>query len=137
MLSFYKYAKKNWWITKEQFEEIRQKAQNQIDKLKIKIDQLDYAEKEYYLTTARLVELGSRSAEIFRRSKAEEKRALINFVLSNATIEGKKLRYKAKFPFDMVLEYAPRSAWLRAIDAIRTCIMQDNTRFYTLLDAQL
>ena len=48
-----------------------------------------------------------------------EKRALINFVLSNATIEGKKLRYKAKFTFDMVLKYAPRSEWLPVHELIR------------------
>lgn len=106
-------------ITKDQYEEIRQKSQSEIDKLKTKIDQLDYAEKEYYMTTARLVELGSRSADIFCRSKPKEKRALINFVLSNATIEGKKLRYKAKFPFNMVLEYAPRSEWLPLQDSLQ------------------
>ena len=104
-------------ITKDQYEEIRQKSQNEIDKIKTKIDQLDFAEKEYYMTTARLVELGARTAEIFARSKADEKRALINFVLSNATIQGKKLRYKAKFPFDVVLEFAPRSQWLPREDS--------------------
>lgn len=99
-------------ITKDKYEQIRQESQKKIDQIKTKIDQLDFAEKEYYTTTARLVELGSRSAEIFERSKAMEKRALINLVLSNATIEGKKLRYEAKFPFNMVLKYAPHSAWL-------------------------
>ncbi len=64
------------------------------------------------MTTARLVELGSRSAEIFARSKPMEKRALINFVLQNATMEDKILRYEAKFPFNMVLKYAPSSEWL-------------------------
>jgi len=99
-------------ITKDQYEDIRKKSQSEIDKIKVKVDQLDYAEKEYYMTTARLVELGSRSADIFTRSKPMEKRALINFVLQNATIEGDKLRYEAKFPFNMVLKYAPSSSWL-------------------------
>ncbi len=39
------------------------------------------AEKEYYMTTAYLIELGSRSSDIFSRSKLHEKRALLNFVL--------------------------------------------------------
>ncbi|MEA2092035.1 MAG: recombinase family protein, partial [Campylobacterota bacterium] len=90
-------------ITKDHYEQIRQKSQREIDKIKTKMDQLDYAEKEYYMTTAHLVELGSRSADIFIRSKPMEKRALINFVLQNATIKGEKLRYEAKFPFNMVL----------------------------------
>ena len=99
-------------ITKEQYEEIRKKSQSEIDGIKIKIDQLDFAEKDYYMTTARLLELGSRSSEIFDRSKPLEKRALINFVLSNATMEGEILRYDAKFPFDQVLKYAPNSSLL-------------------------
>lgn len=99
-------------ITKDLYEEIRQKSQSEIDKIKTKMDQLDYAEKEYYMTTTRLVELGSRSADIFSRSKPTEKRALINFVLQNATMDDKKLRYEAKFPFNMVLKYAPSSSWL-------------------------
>jgi hypothetical protein len=41
-----------------------------------------------------------------------EKRALINFVLQNGTIDGEKLRYEAKFPFNLVLKYAPHSEWL-------------------------
>jgi len=49
-----------------------------------------------------------------------EKRALINFVLQNATIEGEILRYKEKFPFYMVLKYAPSSAWLPRWDVTRT-----------------
>jgi hypothetical protein len=104
-------------ITKDQYEQIRQKSQSEIDKIKIKIDKLDFAEKEYYITTARLVELGSRSAEIFSRSKPMEKRALINFVLQNGTIDGEKLRYEAKFPFNLVLKYAPHSEWLPGLDS--------------------
>nr|MBP9781066.1 hypothetical protein [Candidatus Woesebacteria bacterium] len=66
-----------------------------------------------------------------------EKRALLNFVLSNATLSNDKVLYTAKFPFNEVLKHGHRPTMLRAIDAIRTCIIQDNTRFYTLLDAQL
>lgn len=77
-----------------------------------KIAELDKAEKEYYMTTAYLVELGSRSSDIFSRSKPHEKRALLNFVLSNRELDGEKVLYKAKFPFDMVLKYVPSSNWL-------------------------
>lgn len=109
-------------ITKEQYEEIRKKSQKEIDQIKISIDKLDFAEKEYYLTTARLVELGSRSAEIFRRSKPMEKRTLINFVLSNATLSNDKVLYTAKFPFSIVLKYGHRTTMLPVWDFIRTIV---------------
>ncbi len=94
-------------ITLHHYDEINNDAESNITSLQEELSKLNHAEKEYYLTTARLVELGSRSAEIFLRSKPLEKRQLINLVLSNGTIEGKKVRYKVKFPFNLVLESAP------------------------------
>lgn len=99
-------------ITIEKYEEIRKKAEDKEVELKQKIANLEQANREYYLTTSRLVEIGSRSADIFSRSKPHEKRALLNLVLQNVTLDGEKVRYKAKFPFSMVLKYAPSSNWL-------------------------
>ncbi len=99
-------------ITKDRYEEIRQESEQHQSDLREKITNLDEAEKEYYLTTSRLVELGSRTADMYSRSKPHEKRALINFVLSNRELDGEKLLYTAKFPFNVVLKYAPRSNWL-------------------------
>lgn len=64
------------------------------------------------MTTSHLVDLGSRSTVIFSRSKLHEKRALLNFVLQNRTLDGEKVRYEVKFPFNVVLKYAPSSNWL-------------------------
>ena len=73
-----------------------------------KLASLNTAEKEYYMTTARLVDIGSRSSIIFSRSKPMEKRALLNFVLSNATLSNDKVLYTAKFPFNEVLKHGHR-----------------------------
>ncbi|MBI5151330.1 MAG: recombinase family protein [Candidatus Pacebacteria bacterium] len=102
----------NGSITIEKFEEIRKKAEAKEAELKEKIANIEKANREYYMTTSRLVEIGSRSADIFSRSKPHEKRALLNLVLQNATLDGEKVRYKVKFPFSMVLKYAPSSSWL-------------------------
>jgi hypothetical protein len=71
------------------------------------------------MTVSFLVEIGSRSADIFSRSKPHEKRALLNFVLSNRELDGEKVLYKAKFPFNMVLKYAPSSNWLPLLDSLQ------------------
>lgn len=107
-------------ITIEKYEEIRKKAEDKEVELKQKIANLEQANREYYLTTSRLVEIGSRSADIFSRSKPHEKRALLNLVVQNVTLDGEKVRYKAKFPFSMVLKYAPSSNWLPLADDLRT-----------------
>jgi len=69
------------------------------------------------MTTSHLLEIDSRSSDIFSRSKPHEKRALLNFVLQNRTLDGEKVRYTAKFPFNVVLKYAPRSEWLPGLDS--------------------
>jgi len=99
------------------YDEINNDTEKNIASLQEELSKLNHAENEYYLTTARLVELGSRSAEIFLRSKPLEKRQLINLVLSNGTIDGKKLRYEVKFPFNLVLENAPSFDLLRFQDS--------------------
>lgn len=99
-------------ITKDRYEEIRQKSEEEQESILRKIRSLEKAEKEYYLTTACLVEIASRTSDIFSRSKPMEKRALLNFVLSNRTLDGKKVRYEVKYPFSEVLKYAPSSNWL-------------------------
>lgn len=99
-------------ITRDSYEEIRKESEDKQDELMEKLASLNTAEKEYYLTTSRLIELGSRSAEIFRRSKPMEKRALLNFVLSNATLSNDKVLYTAKFPFSEVLKYGHRPTML-------------------------
>lgn len=102
----------NGSITIERFEEIRKKAEAKEAELKEKMAYIEKANREYYLTTSRLVELGSRSADIFSRSKPHEKRALLNLVLQNMILDGEIVRYTVKFPFSMVLKYAPSSKWL-------------------------
>lgn len=99
-------------ITMEKFTEIQKKAEAKEEELKGKIADIERANREYYLTTSRLVEIGSRSSVIFSRSKPLEKRALLNLVLQNQTLDGEKVRYIAKFPFSVVLKYAPSSNWL-------------------------
>ncbi|MDH5533324.1 MAG: recombinase family protein [Candidatus Pacebacteria bacterium] len=100
------------YITMEHFLEIKKKNEDKIHDLREQIAKLELANKEYYMTTSHLVEIGSRSADIFSRSKPLEKRALLNLVLSNVTLDDEILRYTVKFPFNLVLKYAPSSNWL-------------------------
>lgn len=106
-------------ITRDKYEEIHEKANDDIEDINQKITDLGIADKEYYMTTSYLLDIGSRSSDIFSRSKPMEKRALLNFVLENRELDGEKVLYTAKFPFDQVLKYAPRSEWLPVVEKVR------------------
>jgi len=64
------------------------------------------------MTLISLLNLCSRAPELFKSSKVEQKRQLINFLLSNLKLRGKKLEFKLKKPFDVLVNLDYRSNWL-------------------------
>jgi len=60
-----------------------------------------------------LISLASRAAQLFERSKAEQKRELIAFVFSNLRLKGKKLEFSLRSPFDLMVNRA-------FLDTVRT-----------------
>lgn len=65
----------------------------------------------YYLSGKYLLNICEKAPELFKSSKLQEKRDLIKLVLSNCYLDGKKVRYEAKKPFDMVLSFAKNERW--------------------------
>jgi site-specific DNA recombinase len=56
--------------------------------------------------------VASRAAEIFDRSKIEQKRELVAFVFSNLRLSGKKLEFSLRSPFDLMVNRADHTSWL-------------------------
>jgi hypothetical protein len=75
-----------------------------------------FADEEYYLTSEYLLGLIANASKIFESSKAEEKRQLLNLVLSNLILEGKKVLYDWLNPFDKMVNYSSRRAWFPLVD---------------------
>jgi len=57
-------------------------------------------DQDYYFTAEKVLSLASRAAELYESSIADEKRELLSFLLSNCKLEGKKLQFTLKKPFD-------------------------------------
>ena len=64
--------------------------------------------------------LASKSYDLFICSKNCEKREIINFVFSNIQLEGQKLGYSLRKPFDMMVNLSYCADWLPTIDKFRT-----------------
>lgn len=78
------------------------------------------ADEKFSFTLVNLMELASRAYELFEFSKVEQKRQLINFVLSNSKLKGKTLEFDLRKPFDVFtnLKNAKnRSVWLGREDS--------------------
>jgi hypothetical protein len=67
-----------------------------------------------------LISLASRAAELFERSKIEQKRQLLAFVFSNLRLRGKKLEFSLRSPFDLMVDRRSYSSWLAFLNTVRT-----------------
>ena len=57
------------------------------------------------------MELANRAPELYQSSEVEEKRQLVNFLLSNLRLKGKKLLYDYKKPFNAMALCAKTNYW--------------------------
>ncbi len=71
------------------------------------------ADTEFYLTISLLLGVAQRAYSLFESSEVPEKRAIINFLLTNCKLNGKNLIFELKTPFNRVLEANSRSNLLR------------------------
>jgi hypothetical protein len=71
--------------------------------IELRIEQHQKGEGDFRTTLESLISLASRAAELFERSKAEQKRQLLAFVFSNLRLRGKNLEFSLRSPFDLMV----------------------------------
>ena len=102
--------------------ELKQRQYELNNQLEIIIE----ADENYSMTLISLLNICSKPPELFRSSKVEQKRQLINFLLSNLQLRGKKLEYALKKLFDVLVNLDYRSNWLATVDDVKTRILLIN-----------
>ena len=98
-------------ITPDVYEDNRQRYDEELNDVKRKIDRLDTADKEFYITATYLIRLFENAGEIYKVAEVDEKRQIIGLVLSNLELDNKILDFKLKEPFDTVLRLTKSSLW--------------------------
>lgn len=91
------------------------------------LDQLkDHKEgdKRAIVNARRILELASKASEVFLSdgSKLDHKRSVVALVLSNLRLEGDKLLFNLKEPFDSIAEAVKSDNWLSVVSEVRTAI---------------
>ncbi len=72
------------------------------------------ADYDYQTTVATVISVARRAKPIFENSsEPAEKRAFLNYLLQNPTVNGKKLDFTLASPFNLVLQLADNPNWLR------------------------
>ena len=91
-------------ITKEAYDIKLKEYETKQAGINSKMSKYEKADKEYYITVSTILSLAQRAYEIFKSSEPMEKRQLLNFLLQNCQLQGKKLNFELKTPFNRVLE---------------------------------
>lgn len=86
--------------------------------LKLKQEQresLELFDDEYYASVSHLLKLARDMPELFKKADQEQKRSLLNLVVSNLELDGDLLGWKYKKPFEMMAFCSENSSWLRQL----------------------
>jgi hypothetical protein len=96
-------------ITQDEYDKKASDLKQRQYELNDKLKRVIVADESYSITLITLLNICSRAPELFESSKVEQKRQLINFLLSNLKLRGKKLEFEIKKPFDVLVNLDYRS----------------------------
>ena len=99
-------------ITQNEYDKKARELKERQTEVAARIEQHQKGDGEYRMTLESLISLASRAAELFDRSKIDQKRQLVAFVFSNLQLRGKKLEFSLRSPFDLMVNRADHSSWL-------------------------
>ena len=89
-------------FTESEYDKFYKALRDKLTKITIKLDQLQEADDNYFITTKYVLDITNRAFELFLSSEVEEKRQLIKLVLSNLRVEDENVVYDVQKPFDLL-----------------------------------
>jgi len=98
-------------ITRDMFDKKLKEYKEKQAELEEEMARYTQADENFYLTANMVLSLAKRAYEIFESSEVAEKRQLLNFLLQNLQLKGRKLTFNLKTPFDTVLLANKCSEW--------------------------
>jgi len=107
-------------ITKDMFNRKLKEYKEKQAELNKEMQRYTDADENYYLTANIMLNLAKKAYEVFESSEIPEKRQLLNFLLQNLKLQGKKLSFELKTPFDTVLQANRCPTLLLVLDVFRT-----------------
>ncbi|MBU0568343.1 hypothetical protein KJ693_02880 [bacterium] len=93
----------------EKVEEWREEQRQILDT----IERHQNAQSYYFSQGIHILELAQKAYSLYLRQKPTEQRKLLNFLLSNCTLDGVSLYPTYKKPFDLLVKYTQNENWLR------------------------
>ncbi|OGL22456.1 hypothetical protein A2707_03980 [Candidatus Saccharibacteria bacterium RIFCSPHIGHO2_01_FULL_45_15] len=99
-------------ITEELYKRKSDEYRTNQKKLQRQRDNIELVDDEYFGTVFHLLNLAKNAPKLFQKANIEQKRSLIQIVLSNFSLDGDQLRWKLKEPFETMVLCNVNSSWL-------------------------
>jgi site-specific DNA recombinase len=98
-------------ITESEYDKFYQNLTTEQTELHTRLTKLQHANNDYFTTSQYTIQLLSKSYDLFNRSEVDQKRHLINFVLSNLQINDGNVLYELRKPFDLISKCSEDIEW--------------------------
>ena len=90
-------------ITKDDYERKLKELKSKQYDLNIQVEDHTRADENYYIVAGTLLDLAKNAKDLFESSEVPEKRAILNYLLQNYTMDGKKPCISLRSPFNEIL----------------------------------
>ncbi len=104
-------------ISDDKFDKNSKELEDGRIKINLEKEKYQKADKAFKNATITAFQLLSKAYELFEGSKIEQKRRLINFVFLNLKLNGEKLEYTLRKPFDLVVNLDGHPSWREGWDS--------------------
>ena len=104
-------------LSKEEFQAKKQQLKDRQYEILQLLRNYEEADDKFIDTTATLINLASEAYETFKGSEMPQKRKMLNFVFQNLKLNGQKLEFTLRFPFDIFKKATTRIDWRRERDS--------------------
>lgn len=120
-------------ITDAQYDKYFTGLKERATKVATQIEHLVEAESNYFVTANLLLKLADRAYDLFMSSEVEQKRLLIQTVLSNLKLTGDKLDCELRSPFNLIAKSNDQLEWRPQRDS-NPCFRRERAVSWTRLD---
>lgn len=104
-------------ITQDEYDKKATQLKERQRQINAELKILSDADKKFGTTLVSLISLASKAYEIFESSKINEKLQLIAFMFSNLRMNGSKLLFDLKQPFNLMVNVNSHHEWLGRQDS--------------------
>lgn len=122
-------------ITRDEYDKL--KIQFHTDKHNIgqRMKNCVEADDRFIVTLEALLDLASRSYDLFKSSDIERKRKVVGLIFSNLQMDGEKLNFSMRKTFAALSNLPQSQKWLQLVDKIRTECYDDMLFLYSQVNA--